>query len=187
MKSKQKNYSSLLLTQEYLINDQFVDNNLVKNYQQEFDLIFNVVFGEFPDLSFKYYSRYRCGMIVYHSVIYNRRKNSDSYSVCIEDRLNSKTRISFGQTLFFFYVNQKPYAFLKRYSSTKKLFSSLINPFEHVKNWTQYIDRFYPIVRYSTSEYVIIPCDCIVCKCICIPLDNDFQVCAPVELELEHD
>ncbi|CAF1371378.1 unnamed protein product [Rotaria sordida] len=63
----------------------YLCNTYTEKYRQEFDLIYNQTFGEFSNLSLKYYSRYQCGLIVYHSISYNRRQNSNSYTVCVKD------------------------------------------------------------------------------------------------------
>ncbi|CAF3953082.1 unnamed protein product [Rotaria sordida] len=85
IRSKETHYSHHLLIDEKLIEDNFFDFNNLEKYRQEFDLIYNQTFGEFPNLSLKYYSRYQCGLIVYHSVSYSRRQNSNSYTVCVKD------------------------------------------------------------------------------------------------------
>ena len=58
IKSKELKYTCELLNAEQLIDDQFIELNLLNNYHQEFDLVFKQNFGTFPDASLKYYSRY---------------------------------------------------------------------------------------------------------------------------------
>ncbi|CAF3688147.1 unnamed protein product [Rotaria sp. Silwood1] len=92
IQSKQVQYCPALFTNEHLINDRFFDFNMMQNYQQEFNLVYNQMFGIFPDVSLKYYCRYRRGLSLYHSLMYNRRKNCNSYNVRVNidtDNTNS--------------------------------------------------------------------------------------------------
>lgn len=186
--SKEVRYTSKLFTDEQLIVDNFLDYKNLKNYQQEFYLAFNQIFGEFPDISFKYYSRYQCGLIVYHSLLYTRRQNSNSYSVCTIDESNpAQLVLHYGHILFFFYVNHEPYFFFKRYYNSQNTLSSLIKPIEEVSGWNLYIDKYYRVIRHSSSELSILPCSSIVSKCIFVELDDKFSLCTQIELETEHD
>ena len=188
IRSKQVQYSSNLFTNERLVCDNFFDYHNLNNYRQEFDLVFNQMFGEFPNLSLKYYSRYHRGLIIYHSTSYSRRQNSNSYSVCVKDELDPIQLILYcGHILFFFYVHDKPYLFLKRYINSKSKVSSLIVPIEEVSGWNVYIDQYYRVIRHSTFELVIYPCSCIVSKCIFFQFDNELTMCTQIELETEHD
>jgi hypothetical protein len=188
LRSKEAHYSHRLFIDQRFLEDHFCDIKIVKNYRQEFDLIYHQMFGIFPDSTLKYYSRYQCGLITYHSMLYSRRKNSNSYSVCVKDETNpSKLVLYYGHILFFFYVQNDRFFFLKRYLNSKNMFSSLVKPIEEIAGWNIYIDRYYAIVRHSTSELVIYPCSSIMSKCIFLPLDNDFTVCTQIELETEHD
>jgi hypothetical protein len=186
--SKEVRYSSKLFTDEQLMVDNFFDYHSLNIYRQEFDLVFDQMFGEFPSLSCKYYSRYKRGLIIYHSISYNRRQNSNSYNVCIIDESNPvQSVLYYGQILFFFYVQHKPHLFLKRYVNSKNIFSSLMKPIEEVPGWDLYIDKYYRVVRHSTFELVIFPCSSIVSKCILFQLDNEISICTQIELETEHD
>ncbi len=188
IRSKEVRYSSKLFTDEHLIDDNFFDYHNLNNYRQEFYLIFNQIFGKFPDVSFKYYSRYQRGLIIYHCLLYIRRQNSNSYNVRVIDESNPlQSVLYYGEIQFYFYVNDEPYFLLKRYLNSKNKFSSLMKPIEEVSDWNIYIDKYYPIARHSTSELVIYPCSCIVSKCIFLQLDNEFTVCTQIELETEHD
>ncbi|CAF1331125.1 unnamed protein product [Adineta steineri] len=188
VRSKEVRYLAKSLNDEQLIVDNFFDDHSLKNYRQEFDLVFNQMFSQFPDLSFKYYSRYQYGLLVYHSMSYSRRKNSNSYTVCVVDESNPvELLLYYGQILFFFYVYDKPYLFLKRYVNSKNMFSSLMKPIEEVADWNIYVDRYYRVVRHSAFELVIVPCSTIVSKCIFFQLDSEFCICTQIELETEHD
>ncbi|CAF1198932.1 unnamed protein product [Adineta steineri] len=188
LRSKEIHYTSNLLTEQKLIEDCFLDFNVIKMYSQEFDLLFYQKFGEFPDLSLKCYSRYQFGLITYHSLSYSRRQNSNSYNICIKDKNDpNKLILYFGQILFFFHMHSTPFFLFRRYLNSKNKFSSLLNPIEDIPNWRMYIDRYYEIVRHSTSELVIFPCSFIVSKCIFFQLDDTFTICTQIELELEHD
>lgn len=188
IRSREVHYCSRLLTDEYFINDNFFDYNTLKNYSQEFTLMFNQVFGQFPSASLKYYARYQRGLITYHSLMYTRRFNSNSYSVCVKnDNDPTKLLFSYGEIIFFFYFNDEPFFFFKRYMRSKKSFSSLMNPIEHISNWNLYVDKYYKLVRHSSSEFIILPCAAIIHKCIFVLLSDEYSVWTPVELELEHD
>ncbi|CAF4123302.1 unnamed protein product, partial [Rotaria sp. Silwood2] len=65
IQSKQVQYSPQLLINEQLIDDNFLDWKIKDSYQQEFQLIYSQMFGEFPDASVKYYSRYQRGDFSY--------------------------------------------------------------------------------------------------------------------------
>lgn len=186
--SREAGYSSNLLTDEQLISDHFFNDDVLNNYRQEFHLVYNQMLGEFPNSSLRYYSRYQRGLIIYHSMSYSRRGNSSSYDVCLKDDSNPMQLVLYyGQILFFFYVNHKPFLFLKRYVNSNNTLSSLLKPIEEVSGWNMYIDRYYPIVRHSAFELVILPCSCIVSKCIFFELDREFSICTQIELETEHD
>lgn len=85
--SREVCYSRDLFTVQRLIDDNFLDFKNLEKYRQEFDLVYNLTFDEYPGPSVKFYSRYQSGLIMYHSILYSRRKNSDSYSVCVQDGL----------------------------------------------------------------------------------------------------
>lgn len=186
--SKKTQYCSKLLTEKRFIIDNFFDYNIFNNYAQEFYLVFNKVFGHFPDATLKCYSRYIYGVINYHSLSYSRRQNSNSYSVCVQDKTNPlKLVICYGEILFFFYVKNEPFFFFKRCINSTHKFSSLVKPIGKVPNWNFYIDKYYKIIQHSTSQLIIFPCSFILYKCIFIRLDDRFSICTPIELETEHD
>lgn len=188
VRSKEVQYSSGFFTAQQPIVDNFFDHHGLKNYRQEFDLVFNQMFGEFPNPSFKYYSRYQHGLIIYHSMLYNRRQNADSYSICVFDTSDPvKSILYYGQVLFFFNFKGESFCFLRRYLNSKNLFSSLMKPIDEVPNWNMYIDKWYQIIKHSTSELVIYPCSSIIAKCIFLPIDNEFTICTKIEFEMEHD
>jgi hypothetical protein len=181
-------YCPTLLTNEQLIDDAFFDFNMMKDYQQEFDLIYRQTFGTFPHLSFKYYCRYERGLSLYHSLLYKRRNKCASYNVCVKaDNDHTHSVLYYGQILFFFCIENEPFFFLKRFINSRNKFSSLVKPMEEIPNWTMYIDKYYPIVRRSSPNLVIYPCSFIQSKCIFFPLDEEFSACTPIELETEHD
>ena len=187
-RSNQVRYSPRLFTDEQPVVDSFFDDFILKNYHQEFDLVFNQMFGEFPASSLKYYSRYQRGLIIYHSLSYTRRQNSNSYSVCVVDASDPmKSILCYGEIIFFFNVNGESFCFIKRYVNSKNLFSSLMKPIHEVFNWKTHIDKWYQIIQHSTFELVIYPCSSIMSKCIFFQLDNALTVCTQIEFELEHD
>ena len=146
------------------------------------------MFGEFPSAALKQYCRYQRGLIVYHSTLYSRRSKCASFNICAKDETDrSKSVLVYGQVLFYFYVENEPFFFFKRYSRSKNLFSSLLKPIEPIPNWCEYLDRYFAIIRHSLSELVILPCSSILSKCIFIPFDAERSVCTRVELEIEHD
>ncbi|CAF4563307.1 unnamed protein product, partial [Rotaria magnacalcarata] len=131
---------------------------------------------------------YQHGLIIYHSISYTRRGNSNSYDVCAKDDSNPvQSNLYYGQILFFFYVHDKPFLFLKRYVNSNNTLSSLLKPMEDVSGWSIYIDKYYPLVRHSIFELVIIPCSYIVSKCILFQLDREFSISTQIDLEAEHD
>ena len=149
-------YSPSLFTTQQLIDDTFLDLKALNNYHQEFDLVYNQTFGEFPPQSFKQYCRYQCGLIVYHSTLYNRRSTCTSFNVCVKDETDrSKSVLFYGQVLFCFYVANEPFFFFKRYSRSKNLFSTLLRAIEIIPDWSVYLDRYYVIIRHSLSQLVI--------------------------------
>ncbi|CAF4153181.1 unnamed protein product [Rotaria sp. Silwood2] len=80
IRSREVQYYPSLLTDEQLINDSFIDFNKLNNYTQEFNLVYMQTFSELPNSSLKYHSRYKRGLIIYHSLSYNRCQNSNSYN-----------------------------------------------------------------------------------------------------------
>ncbi|CAF0877792.1 unnamed protein product [Adineta ricciae] len=144
IRSREVHYCSKLLTDEYFIHDNFFDYDGLKNYNQEFILMFNKIFGQFPNSSLKYHARYQRGLITYHSLMYTRRFNSNSYSVCVKnDNDPMKLLFSYGEIVFFFYFNDEPFFFFKRYMRSQKRFSSLVNPIEQIPNWNFYVDKYH--------------------------------------------
>ena len=181
-------YNPKLLTDEKLMEDTFLDWNIQSNYRQEFELIYRQVFGELPDTSIKFYSRYQRGLLVFHSMMYSRGEQCCSYNVCVKINGNETSScLRYGQILFFFYVKNEPFLFLNRFNNSKNKFSFLLKPMEEIPNWSMYLDKYYPIIRRSLPSLVIYPCSFIMYKCIFFPLDDEFFVCTPVELEMEHD
>ena len=157
-------------------------------YRHEFDLVFNQAFGKFPDSSLKHYSRFQCGLIIYHSLSYSRQQKSRNYNVCVKYEGNSsKSGLRYGQIIFFFCMHNQPFFLLKRYLNSKNTFSSLLDPIEEIPGWDVFIERYYQIVQHSKFELVIVPCSCILFKCIFVQLDKNFTVCTQIELETEHD
>ncbi|CAF1297369.1 unnamed protein product [Rotaria magnacalcarata] len=188
LSSKHKQYSINLFNHHGIIYDNFIDLNLVKDYHQEFCLIFYETFSEFPNTSLRYHSRYQNSFILYHSLSYSRRQSSNSYTVCVNDKRNSlKSVIKYGECFFFFDMRNEPFMFFKRFTESKNLFSSFLKPIEYIPYWDIYINKYYQIVKHSSYELEIIPCSCIISKCISLKLDDDFSVFTPVEIETEHD
>jgi hypothetical protein len=186
--SKIKNYSSSLFTINRLIDDSFFDSLCFMNYSQEFNLLFNQAFGEFPASSMKYYCRYQRGICVYHSLCYKRRNNRGSFNVCVQQRTRAGGyQQSWGQILFFFYYDSVPYFCFKKHSLLGTAFSSLLEPIEDIPNWKFFMDRYYSLVHHSSSQLLILPCSSIVSKCIFFQLDDNLSLCTPIELETEHD
>ena len=177
LRSKEVHYSPSLFTDRQIIEDNCFDFNCLEIYRQEFDLVFNQTFGEFPNLSLKYYSRCQYGLITYHSLSYSRRQNSNSYNVCvIQQRSPMKLILYYGQIVFFFHMHNQPFFLFKRYLNLKNKFSSLLKPIEEIPGWNLYIDRYYQIIQHFTFELVIFPRSCILCKCIFFQLDYDFTI-----------
>lgn len=102
-------------------------------------------------------------------------------------RWTPRSVLHYGQILFFFYFQNRPFFCLKRYLKSNKLFSSLVEPIQEIHGWNIYMDRYYTILQHSTSELLIYPCSFIVSKCIFFSLDDDLTVCTQIELETEHD
>lgn len=103
LNSRKTLYRSTLFTREELILDSFFDPSILHSHRQEFELLYNQTFGEFPSQSMKMYSRYTHGLLTYHSMSHSRRNESTSFNVCIE-AINSpgKSTNRFGQILFTF-------------------------------------------------------------------------------------
>ncbi|CAF1983905.1 unnamed protein product [Rotaria magnacalcarata] len=151
--SKQTKYSIDLFTECKIIRDDFIDIGMVRIYEQEFDLIFYGTFNEFPCEPFKYYSRFKNGMILYHSLSYIRRGKSNSYTVRIENRRDSTQSIFYyGQLLFFFERENESFVFYKRSnkkitvdtSNSQSLFAHDIDDFDQEE--TEF-DENFPILR----------------------------------------
>lgn len=112
LRSKETYFSRKLFVEQKLIQDNFFDFDNLKSYHQEFGLLFYQKFSEFPTASLKYYCRYKCGLIIYHSMLYSRRQSSNSYSVCVKDATNPiQTTLYYGDILFFFDLHNEPFFF----------------------------------------------------------------------------
>ncbi|CAF2853088.1 unnamed protein product [Rotaria sp. Silwood2] len=177
-----------LFTKAELILDSFFVYGVLENYRQEFHLVYNQTFGELPSPSMKFYSRYVHGLIVYHSTSYSRRNNCNSFSVLIDARNSRGERVNcFGQILFYFYVDNRPFYFVKQFFESKNQFSSLIRPSQENPKWEFYLNEYYSLICHAKSRLIIYPCSSIISKCIIFRLDDKYSACTPVELELEHD
>lgn len=186
--SKKVRYTPRSFTTNYPIDDSFFDMNVLNIYLQEFDLLFNHAFGEFPSSTMKFYCRYQSGLITYHSICYKRKNKRSSYNICIKEETSSgKVLFSYGQILFFFCRNQKHYILFKRYVRSRMKVSSLIKPIEDVPNWKMYMERYFSLVHHCSAELLIIPCSSIVSKCFFFSLNDDLSICTRIELETEHD
>ena len=188
IQSKKKNYSPELFTDRGIVADSFCDAIVVQTHQREFDSLFYRMFGEYPSSSLQYSCRYKYGLILYHSMAYKRKGKCASQMVCVEANSNCVDSIqSYGEIVYFFSFGNQAFFLFKQWQRSKKLFSSLIRPMKSIPKWSTYIDKYYPVVRSSDWRMKIFPCSAIICKCILLPIDKEFSVCTPLELETEHD
>ncbi|CAF4411014.1 unnamed protein product [Rotaria magnacalcarata] len=98
IRPRQIQYSPTLFLNAQLVDNSFLDYTIVQSYDQEFALTYNQMFGKFPDVSIKYYCRYQRGLLLYHSLIYNRGEKSASYNVCVKvDNDGARSMFSYGQ------------------------------------------------------------------------------------------
>lgn len=188
IKSKKMNYSPELFTDHGIVADSFCDGMVLQTHQREFNSLFYRMFGEYPSSSLQYGCRYRHGLILYHSLSYKRKGKCASHMACVET--NSKcvdVFRSYGEIVYFFSVGTQSFFLFKQYQRSKNLFSSLIRPMTSIPKWSTYIDKYYPVARSSDWKMKIYPSSAIICKCILLPLDKEFSVCTPLELETEHD
>jgi hypothetical protein len=188
MQSKKMKYSPKLFNVREIITDSFCDATVVQTHTNQFDLLFYRNFGKQPPSSLRYACRYKCGLILYHSLSYRRKGKCASHIVCIELKWKSiNSRQVYGEIIFFFSVENQPFCLFKQYKRSRNMFSSLIEPTKNIPKWSTYIDKYYSVVCSNDWNLKIYPCSTIVCKCILVPLDDTFSVSSPLELEIEHD
>jgi hypothetical protein len=178
---------SNVILRDYLMDD-YIDESIVQKYNQEFKNLFYVKFSCSSNNSIFIRSRYKKGLIVYHSISYSFRKRSSSFNVCINNTNCSKKKC-FGEIIFFFSYQNELFLFLSFHPcSQSHLFSSVIPVDEHLPLWSQYVDHFYYLVDATVNRFCILSCTALLSKCFFFPFcDNRFIVCTPLDNELEHD
>jgi hypothetical protein len=180
-----KNQPSVI-RHEYLM-DGYINERVIQKYKQQFDHEFFLKFSCSSDRSV-IRSRYKIGLIIYHSLLYSFRKKSSSFNVCISNR-NCPKKKCFGEIVFFFSYQNELFLFLSSHPcSQSHLFSSAIQVDEHLSFWSERVDSFYYLVDRNIVNFFIFPCTALLSKCFFIPFyDNRFTVCTPIDNELEHD
>ncbi|CAF2089870.1 unnamed protein product [Rotaria magnacalcarata] len=185
---KTLNFPHLFTKQELI--DSFIDHSVIHNFRQEFDLLYRQMFGDFPPETIQFYARFSYGLLMYHSLSYIRRNRSVSYNILIEstDKFGEDNGLHyFGQIVFFFTIQNKPYCLVKQWFRSKKKFSSLIQASGETAKWKTFIDKYYLFVCHAKCSLIIYPCSSIVSKCMIFQYDEKYSICTPIELEIEHD
>ncbi len=178
---------STMTFHEYLM-DGYIDENIIKKYSHEFQNLFLLKFSCSYNNSVLFRSRYKKGLIVYHSISYSFRKQSCSFNVCVNSSTCSK-RKCFGEIIFFFSYQCQEFLFLSYYPcSQSHLFSSAIPVDENLPLWSEYVDQFYYLVNATVKSLCIVSCTELLSKCFFFPFyDSRFFVCTVIDNELEHD
>jgi hypothetical protein len=168
--------------------DGYIDEQIIQQYQQQFDHAFFLKFSCMSDRSVVFRSRYKIGLITYHSLLYSFRKQSSSFNVCVSNSHCSKKKC-FGEVVFFFSYQDELFLFLSSHPcSQSHLFSSAIPVDEHLPFWSDRIDSFYYLVHKNIDTFSILPCTALLSKFFFFPFhDGRFTVCTPIDNELEHN
>jgi hypothetical protein len=123
---------------------------------------------------------------VYHSTDYNRRGNSNSFTVCFS--FNNEEY--FGDVEFYFEFDSKIYCFINVFELDVYIsnYFPKIDSFNY-KTFMNYVSDFYAIVnskKVNKTNIAIISCDLISYKCIKI-YNNDNLFISKLKYDFEHD
>ena len=170
---------------DYLM-DGYLNEAIIQKYKQQCENLFHLKYSCSANILYR--SRYKAGLIVYHSVSYSFRKQSSSFNIRINNNNRPKKKC-FGKILFFFSFKAESFSFLLFHPcSQSQLFSSAIPVDEHLPFWSVYVDKFYYVADAKVNLFCILPCTALLSKCFFSSFcDNRFMVCTPIDNELEHD
>lgn len=166
----------------------YVDGQRIQEYQQQFDRLFYRTFACSADKSVLFRSRFRTGVVVYHSLVYSLRKQSSSFNVCVSNTSCPKKKC-FGEIVFFFSYRNELFLLLSFHPCSRShSFSAAVTVDSPIPCWSERLDSFYHLVDRSLEDFAILPCATLLSKCFFFPfIDDRFLICTPVDNELEHD
>ncbi|CAF1130945.1 unnamed protein product, partial [Brachionus calyciflorus] len=170
--------------------DHFDSDQLLPPLKQEIltnddQILFNDYFETNPVPLIICSSRLYFEKKVFHSLSYNRKKNSNSYVVCFIE--NGKEK--YGNIDYFFNFQKDKFCFINVFQNqvlAKNLFKNFPNYFSNVvKN---HFDTFYAVYKLEALNYVrkIIPCKKIKAKCIEVNCE-EYKFISKLPFEFEHD
>jgi hypothetical protein len=126
---------------------------------------------------------------IYHSLNYNRKQNSNSYTV----NFNYKNSDCFGEIEFFVELNDETYCFVNKFKIETDAMNTL--PLEQgmrsyfYKATADLINRFYYIVlkeNYATKDFVLVNIKQLQYKCVVVEVNNCFFL-SKLKYEFQHD
>ena len=120
------------------------------------------------------YSRFVIHNIMFHSLLYSRRKNSISYFVQYQSGGNLQD-IKFGIIEFFFMLKSNAYALI-RCHRLKSKFSDYFKRSAYYHSLKGPIDRFYYVLEKEHYRIDFVPIDCIANHCISAEKDDHLIV-----------
>jgi hypothetical protein len=181
------NRSSLSLT-DIFSNETFslsFDQSLIVSLHHDFTECLQTFSAAASDCIF--YSRYYRGIVCFHSTCYTRRGHAISHFVSVRSSSCTRNNTCFASVIFFFFLRNQHYAFLKLYPClARSLLSTLtrtVVPF--VKDM---IDSIFKFFYEEVFFFKILPVSSIVKKVIRIPtLEKSICSFACVDFEFEHD
>lgn len=128
------------------------------------------------------YRRCRIRSLVYHSLLYSRRKSSNSYSVEYEDAQSCR---SYGQISYFFNCQGHHFAIVKRHRRLRG-FDDDFKSSGYFGLLKIPVNRFFSRVHRECNEWMSVPVSRILHHCIVIQ-SRDSLIFTPVSQCNEHD
>lgn len=149
------------------------------------DGLFSLVESSSTDATPMAFRRCKIHGNIFHSLQYNKRKNSVSYVVRYRTT-NSSTEFCFGNILVFARIGGLTYAFVERYS-IQRFASDLLSSSLYYQLLSETIDAFFFVIsKHSPKENDWISISEIIDHCIlfdCV----DYYIATPISSYDEHD
>jgi hypothetical protein len=129
-------------------------------------------------------SRYETNGQIYHSLNYDRRGASNSFTICY--KINSKEY--FGQVIKYYEINGKTFCQLKRYDIIDDLNNVLPDvPLKFQRFVTaNKFSKFFKLFDEKHFKIRIVSCSNFFCKCLIVRSEK-FSFFSKLEYKFEHD
>jgi hypothetical protein len=170
-------------------DDQLLPNFNLRNVDSLYRLTFLDYFGLDPNLkNLEYLTAFRAliNSVVFHSLEYNRRQNSNSYTV----NFLKNGSDCFGEIQFFFLFETKVFCLINEFivePNARHILKESSGYFYDVT--LDLFNRFYRIVtkkNHGKKNYVIIDSINIKYKCMVV-LADDYYFITKLKYDFEHD